>query len=167
MIIRKITGDMAQISQNIRSMEFTHAPTGECGLEMIGNSEVCADVEAMVEWYQRVMDLRILKRYENNEDVVVYLTDKDYDPQTRNTVFILQTACLDFEKSHMAEHGPYISAVVYQAKNVQRAFEDALWAGMKELQAPEVDPLTGALTAYLREPCGGNILMLREQFKPE
>ena len=65
----------------------------------------------------------------------------------------------------MAKHGPYISAIVYQAADVQRAFEDALWAGMKELQAPVIDPLTGVLTAYLREPCGDNVLMLREQFK--
>ncbi len=153
---------MEYTDENFRVQEFTHAPTGECGLEMIGNAEVCEDVEAMVEWYQRVMDLRILKRYENGDDVVVYLSDKDHDPQKRNTVFILQNARMDFEKTHMAEHGPYISAIVYQAIDVKRAYEDALWAGMKELQAPEVDPLTGALTAYLREPCGGNVLMLRE-----
>jgi 4-hydroxyphenylpyruvate dioxygenase-like putative hemolysin len=79
----------------------------------------------------------------------------------------LQNARQDFEKSHMAEHGPYISAIVYQARHVQRAFDDALWAGMKELRAPHVDPLTGVLTAYLLEPCGGNVLMLTEQFKPE
>ena len=121
----------------------------------------------MVQWYQRVMDLRILKRYENDDDVVVYLTDKDYDPVARSTVFILQNARQDFEKTHIAEHGPYISAIVYQAAHVQRAFEDALWAGMKELQAPAIDPLTGALTAYLHEPCGGNVLMLREQFKAD
>ena len=155
---------MEYTDEYFKVQEFTHAPTGECGLEMIGNTEVCKDVDAMVEWYQRVMDLRILKRYENGDDVVVYLTDKDHDPQTRNTVFILQNARMEFEKAHMAEHGPYISAIVYQARHVQRAYEDALWAGMKELQAPEVDPLTGALTAYLREPCGGNVLMLREQF---
>jgi catechol 2,3-dioxygenase-like lactoylglutathione lyase family enzyme len=157
---------MEYTDEYFKVQEFTHAPVGECGLEMIGNAEVCADVEAMVEWYQRIMDLRVLERYESDDDVVVYLTDKDYDPQTRNTVFILQNARLDFEKAHMAEHGPYINAIVYQARHVQRAFEDALWAGMKELQAPEIDPLTGALTAYLREPCGGNVLMLREQFKP-
>jgi catechol 2,3-dioxygenase-like lactoylglutathione lyase family enzyme len=157
---------MEYTDEYFKVQEFTHAPVGECGLEMIGNAEVCKDVEAMVEWYQKVMDLRILKRYENDEDVVVYLTDKDHDPQTRNTIFILQNARLDFEKAHMAEHGPYISAIVYQAQHVQRAFEDALWAGMKELQAPKIDPLTGALTAYVREPCGGNVLMLREQFKP-
>jgi catechol 2,3-dioxygenase-like lactoylglutathione lyase family enzyme len=158
---------MEYTDEYFKVQEFTHAPTGECGLEMIGNAEVCADVEAMVRWYQDVMDLRILRRYENGEDVVVYLTDKDHDPEKRNTVFILQNARQDFEKTHMAEHGPYISAIVYQARHVQRAFEDALWAGMKELRAPQIDPLTGALTAYLREPCGGNVLMLTEQFKPE
>ncbi len=158
---------MEDTDEYFRIQEFTHAPSGECGLEMIGNSEICEDVEAMVEWYQRVMDLRILKRYENGEDVVVYLTDKDYDPVARNSVFILQNARQDYEKAHMAEHGPYINAVVYQAAHVQRAHDDAIWAGMKELQAPAVDPLTGALTAYLREPCGGNVLMLRERFKAD
>ena len=157
---------MEYTDKYFKVQEFTHAPTGECGLEMIGNAEVCSDVEAMVDWYRQVMDLHILKRYENGEDVVVYLTDKDHDPETRNTVFILQSARQDFEKAHIAEHGPYISAIVYQAQDLQRAFEDALWAGMKELRAPHIDALTGATTAYLREPCGGNVLMLTEQFKP-
>ena len=45
--------------------------------------------------------------------------------------------------------------------------DDALWAGMEAIQAPEVDPLTGLLTAYLKEPCGGNALQLTENFAPE
>ena len=44
--------------------------------------------------------------------------------------------------------------------------DDALWAGMQELQAPVTDPVTGLLTAYLREPCGGNVIMLTEHYAP-
>ena len=66
----------------------------------------------------------------------------------------------------MALHGPYISAIIYQATDVQRAWDDALWAGMEELQAPQTDPLTGLLCAYLREPCGGNAIMLTEHYAP-
>ena len=45
-----------------------------------------------------------------------------------------------------------------------RAWEDAIWAGMKAVREPEVDDLTGAVTAYLAEPCGNNTIMLRERF---
>jgi len=157
---------MEYTDDTFKVQEFTHAPSGECGLEMIGNAEICNDLEAMLDWYQTVMDLRILADYGEGEQRVVYLSDKDYDPKSRNTVFILQNARHDWEVKHKAEHGPYISAIVYQAKDVERAWEDALWAGFKEIQAPQVDPVTGAVTAYLAEPCGGNTVMLREQFKP-
>ena len=157
---------MEYTDKNFRVQEFTHAPSGECGLEMIGNSEVCKDVDSMVDWYRRVMDLRVLKEYRNGEDAVVYLSDADYDPESRNTLFILSNARLAHEKAHFEDHGPYISAIVYQAKDVQRAYQDAVWAGMEPLSEPAVDPLTGALTAYLKEPCGGNAILLRERFAP-
>ncbi|NQD93848.1 glyoxalase [Pseudomonas sp. CrR25] len=157
---------MEYTDTTFRVQEFTHAPSGECGLEMIGNVEICDDVDAMVKWYTEVMDLRVLKTYENGSDNVVYLSDKDYDPVSRNTLFILGNARTDAERAGYAEHGAYISAIVYQAKNVQRAWEDALWAGMQEVQAPARDELTGAVTAYLREPAG-SLLMLRECFSPD
>lgn len=94
------------------------------------------------------------------------MSDKDYDPEGRRSLFVLQNARHDFEKSHMAEHGPYISAIIYQAKDVQRAWDDGVWAGMQELLSPAPDPLTGLLTAYLREPCGGNVIMLTERYAP-
>ncbi len=157
---------MEYTDETFRVQEFTHAPSGQCGLEMIGNSEICADVDAMVDWYQNVMDLSIAQEYTDGEDKVVVLVDKNYDPVSRRNLFILQNARQDFEKQHMEKHGPYISAVIYQAKNVQQAYDDAVWAGMTELQAPSVDPLTKLLTAYLREPCGGNVLMLTEHYAP-
>jgi catechol 2,3-dioxygenase-like lactoylglutathione lyase family enzyme len=157
---------MEYTDDNFRVQEFTHAPAGECALEMIGNVEICRDVNAMSRWYQDIMGLRILEEFQNEADHVVVMSDKDYDPVSRRSLFILQNARHDFEQAHMAEHGPYICAVIYQAADVQRAWEDALWAGMVALQAPTTDPLTGLLTAYLREPCGGNAIMLTEHYAP-
>jgi catechol 2,3-dioxygenase-like lactoylglutathione lyase family enzyme len=157
---------MEYTDDTFRVQEFTHAPSGECGLEIIGNMQVCADVEAMSAWYQRVMDLRVLEEFRDDTDHVVVLSDKDYEPVGRRTLFLLQNARFDFQREHLADHGPYIAAIIYQAEDLQRAWEDALWAGMQELQAPATDPLTGLATAYLREPCGGNVIMLTERYAP-
>lgn len=157
---------MEYTDDTFRVQEFTHAPSGECGLEIVGNAEVCKDLDAMVEWYERVMDLRVLECFEEGDHKVVVMSDRDYDPVERRTLFILQNARQDFEKSHLEAHGPYISSIIYQARDVQRAYEDALWAGMKEVQAPALDPLTGLNTAYLAEPCGGNVIMLTERYAP-
>lgn len=154
---------MEYTDDNFRVQEFTNAPSGQCGLQMIGNAEICDDLDAMVGWYQDIMDMRILKEYGNGADRVVYMTDGDYDAVERGSIFILQQARQDFERSHKAEHGPYISSIVYQASDLQRAWDDALWAGMEELAEPAVDSATGAKTGYLREPCGGNSIMLRER----
>ena len=157
---------MEYTDDTFRVQEFTHAPSGECGLEIIGNAEICRDVEAMSKWYQDILDLRVLEEFKDGDDHVIVMSDKDYDPVQRRSLFILQNARHDFEKKHMAEHGPYISAIIYQAKDVTRAYEDALWAGMLDLQKPERDPLTGLVTAYVREPCGGNAIMLTERYAP-
>jgi catechol 2,3-dioxygenase-like lactoylglutathione lyase family enzyme len=157
---------MEYTDETFRVQEFTHAPSGECGLEIIGNAEICQDVEAMSRWYQDILDLRVLEEFKDGENHVVVMSDKDYDPVERRSLFILQNPRHDFEKEHMAEHGPYISSIIYQAKDVTRAYEDALWAGMVDLQKPELDPLTGLVTAYVREPCGGNAIMLTERYAP-
>jgi len=157
---------MEYTDHNFRVQEFTHAPSGECGLEMIGNVEVCRDVPAMSRWYQDIMGLHVLQEFHSEADHIVVMSDQEYDPVSRRSLFILKTAQHDFEQTHMTEHGPYISAIIYQAENVQRAWDDALWAGMQELQAPVTDPVTGLLTAYLREPCGGNVIMLTEHYAP-
>jgi 4-hydroxyphenylpyruvate dioxygenase-like putative hemolysin len=154
---------MEYTHDRFRVQEFTNAPSGECGLQMIGNAEVCQDLDAMVAWYQDVMGMRVFKEFGSGDDRVVYMADEAYDPVERNAIFVLQQARQDFEKSHQQEHGPYISSIIYQAQDLQRAWDDALWAGMEALQKPAVDEATGATTAYLREPCGGNIIMLREQ----
>ena len=157
---------MEYTDETFRVQEFTNAPSGECGLEMIGNVEICQDIQAMCDWYRNVMDLRVLEEFGNDRDRVIVMGDRNYDPQKRRTLFILQNARHDFEREHMAQHGPYISAIIYQAKDVGRAWDDALWAGMQELRQPAIDPLTGLLTAYLREPCGGNVIMLTEHYAP-
>ena len=157
---------MEYTNDTFRVQEFTNAPSGECGLQMVGNSEVCADVEGMKAWYQDVMGMHVIDEFRSNGYHEVVMTDKDYDSIERRSLFVLHNARHDFEKDHLAEHGPYISSIIYQAKDVQRAWEDALWAGMKELSAPKKDPLTGLQTAFLREPCGGNVLALTEPYSP-
>jgi catechol 2,3-dioxygenase-like lactoylglutathione lyase family enzyme len=157
---------MEYTDATFRVQEFTNAPSGECGLQMVGNSEVCQDVEAMTSWYQDVMDMRVIDEFRSNGYHEVVMSDADYDRNERRSLFVLHNPRYDFEKAHMAEHGPYISSIIYQAKDIRRAWEDALWAGMGELQPPAKDPLTGLQTAYLREPCGGNVLTLTEPYAP-
>lgn len=157
---------MEYTDDTFRVQEFTHAPSGECGLEMVGNVEVCRDVNAMTRWYQDVMDLRVLETFADGENQVIVMSDNDYDPVERRSLFILQNARHDFEQEQMAEHGPYISSIIYQARDIDRAYEDAVWAGMEALRGIDTDPLTGLRTAYLREPCGGNVIMLTEHYAP-
>jgi len=157
---------MEYTDENFRVQEFTNAPSGECGLQMVGNSEVCADVDEMKDWYQNIMGMHVIDEFKSNGYREVVMTDKDYDNVERRSLFVLHNARHDFEKEHLSEHGPYISSIIYQAKDVKRAWEDALWAGMQELSAPKQDPLTGLQTAYLREPCGGNVLALTEPYAP-
>jgi catechol 2,3-dioxygenase-like lactoylglutathione lyase family enzyme len=157
---------MEYTDDTFRVQEFTNAPSGECGLQMVGNAEVCADVTGMKAWYEDIMGMRVIDEFKSNGYHEVVMTDKDYDNVERRSLFVLHNARHNFEKEHQAKHGPYISSIIYQAKDVKRAWEDALWAGMQELQAPETDSLTGLQTAYLREPCGGNVLALTERYAP-
>jgi catechol 2,3-dioxygenase-like lactoylglutathione lyase family enzyme len=157
---------MEYTNDTMRVQEFTNAPSGECGLQMVGNSELCKDVDVMKAWYQEVMGMRVLEEFRNNGHHEVVLTDVAYDKHERPSLFVLHNARHDFEKAHLKKHGPYISSIIYQAKDVARAWDDALWAGMQELQAPETDSLTGLRTAFLREPCGGNVLTLTERYAP-
>ncbi len=57
---------MEYTDDTFRVQEFTNAPSGECGLQMVGNSELCADVDAMKEWYQEVMGMRVLEEFRAN-----------------------------------------------------------------------------------------------------
>ena len=157
---------MEYTNDTFRVQEFTNAPSGECGLQMVGNTEICKDVNVMKDWYINVMGMRVLEEFKSGGDHTVVMSDSDYDAGSRRTLFVLENARHEHEKKHLEQHGPYISAIMYQAKDVGRAFEDALWAGMKELQTPEKDPMTGLLTARLAEPCGDNVITLTEQYAP-
>ena len=143
---------MEYTDDTFRVQEFTHAPSGECGLELVGNAELCRNIDAMTEWYTNILDLQMLEAFESGDDKTVVLTDRDYDPQGRRTLFFLHTARHEFEQKLLAEHGPQISALVYQAKDIERAWEDALWAGMKSLMPLHVCSLTGIRWDTCRNP---------------
>src|SRR6056300_1297721 len=83
---------MEYTDHNFRVQEFTHAPSGECGLEMIGNVEVCRDVTAMSRWYQDIMGLHVLQELHSESDHIVVMSDKEYDPVSRRSLFILKNA---------------------------------------------------------------------------
>ena len=157
---------MEYTDDTFRVQEFTHAPSGECGLEMVGNAELCNDLDAMAEWYRNVLDMQVLERFDHEGNSLVVMTDRDYDPIGRRTLFFLHNARHDFEKAKLEAHGPHISAILYQAKDIERAWEDALWAGMEPLKALDTDPMTGLRTGHLAEPCGGNAIILTEHYAP-
>ncbi len=148
-----------------RVQEFTNQPAGECGLRMIGCTEVVDDLRGMTEWYGTALGLREIYSATSNGSGLVYLSDDHFHPDERNTCVVLTTARSDGERSRLSQVGPHISAILYQALDVQKAYDDALWAGMEGIAAPAVDELTGVATARLREP-SGNEIVLREPFRP-
>ena len=91
----------------------------------------------------------------------VELVDKYYDAGERNTVMILSDASTDEEKASLAKTGPYISAILYEALDLDRAVEDAEWAGMEVVSGIDSDEHSGVRMARLREP-SGNLIHLRE-----
>ena len=146
---------------NFRVQEFTNQPAGECGLRMIGFIEIVRDLQAMTDWYQRALDLRVLNSNGNGAGGSVELVDKYYDAGERNTVMILSDASTDEEKASLARTGPYISAILYEALDLDRAVEDAEWAGMEVVSEISADEHSGGRMARLREP-SGNLIHLRE-----
>jgi catechol 2,3-dioxygenase-like lactoylglutathione lyase family enzyme len=152
---------MEYTHDTFRVQEFTNQPAGECGLRMIGFLEIVNDLQAMSDWYQKALDLRILDSFQNGSLGSVHLADKFYDKKERNTLMILSNARSEEEKAALANTGPYISAILYEAKDLDRAVEDGEWAGMEIVAAPAKDELTGRRTARLREP-SGNLIELHE-----
>jgi predicted enzyme related to lactoylglutathione lyase len=143
-----------------RVQEFTNQPAGECGLRMIGFLEVVNDLQAMSDWYQKALDLRVLRSGGNGAGGFVELSDKYHDANERNTVMVLSNAMSEEQKAILSDKGPYISAIIYEAADIEGAFEDATWAGMEAVSPPAEDELTGISTAWLREP-SGNLIQLR------
>jgi catechol 2,3-dioxygenase-like lactoylglutathione lyase family enzyme len=152
---------MEYTHDTFRVQEFTNQPAGECGLRMAGFVEIVNDLEAMSDWYQQALDLRELGRYGNGAGGCVHLVDKFYDERERNTLMVLSNARTEEERTELADKGPFISAILYEAQDINRAFEDARWAGMEEVSAPTEDDWTGLRTARLREP-SGNLIHLQE-----
>lgn len=146
--------------------ELMHAPSGECGLEMVGHAAICRDVPAMVDWYTRVMGMTVAAEYKQDELHSVVLIDERYQPETRRSMLILQNPQTPDQRSRFETHGPYISDILYQAYDLQRAWDDAIWAGFKPLYELSIDPVTNLKTAYLLEPCGGNVVRLTEHYAP-
>ena len=146
---------------NFRVQEFTSQHSGECGLRMIGFIEIVRDLQAMTEWYQRALDLRVLQSHGNGASGSVELVDKYYDSDERNTVMILSDAQTDEEKETLARTGPYISSILYEAKDLDRAVEDAEWAGMEIVSPANDNELSGA--RYGEAPgASGNLIHIRE-----
>jgi catechol 2,3-dioxygenase-like lactoylglutathione lyase family enzyme len=156
---------MEYTDKNFRVQQFTNAPSGECGLQMIGCSEVVSNLDKMVAWYETALDMHIIESYEKDGNHSVYLGDRFYDPETHNSILVLKNAATDYEKHCLEKHGPHISSLIYQAENIERAHEDALWAGLEEISPIANDPITGARIAQFREPVGNGIT-LREKFAP-
>jgi len=143
-----------------RVQEFTNAPSGPCGLQMLGFIEVVEDLERMVDWYCQAMGHQVLKQVGDGDHGLAVLGDQGWDPAERNSLMILTTPYHDADRQGYETHGPYISSILYQALHVQAAYDDALWAGMEAIEPPTTDPLTGTLTARLREPSGNQIMLV-------
>lgn len=154
---------MEYTHSTFRVQEFTNQPAGECGLRMIGFVEMVNDLTAMTRWYEDALDLHQVFSAKEGTGGVVYLSDQRFDAESRNTVMALATPRTDAERATLEQRGPYISAILYQAKDIQKAYEDALWAGMEKISAPGPDELTGVITARIQEP-NGNEIVLREAF---
>jgi 4-hydroxyphenylpyruvate dioxygenase-like putative hemolysin len=150
---------------SFRVQEFTDRPAGPCGLKMIGFMSIVSDVDAMTHWYGEALGHQTLYEARNGSAALACLSDGHFDAKDRNTLMVLATPRSSEERATLDRTGPYISAIVYQALDVEQAFEDAVAAGLTALEQPSEDPLMRALTARLREPSGNEIL-LREPFSP-
>ena len=113
-----------------------------------------------MQWYVDVLGQRIIHDARSDNDGIVYLADHTYDG--RQCVNVLATPANDAEHALMDRHGPVISSVLYQAGDVDAAWQDAVAAGFGEIAAPAFDDRIGCKTGYLREP-SGNIVQVRER----
>jgi predicted enzyme related to lactoylglutathione lyase len=152
---------MQYTHESFRVQEFTNRPAGECGLRMVGFVEIVKDLQAMNTWYQKALDLRELTRFQNGALGCVHLVDKFYDAADRNTMMVLSNASTDEEKAQVKATGPFISAILYEAYDLDKAVADAQWAGMELISAPAEDDWSGVRMARLREP-SGNQIQLRQ-----
>lgn len=134
-------------------------------LRMFGPTILVKDLEAQEKFYHDVMGFKTaFKNVEDNKGII-YLIDERYDEASNNIALQLKTPSIDAEKDLFEKYGPYISTISYLSGDVEFAYERAIRAEFEPISAPAVDPLTGALTAWIREP-NGNIIEVREDWKP-
>jgi catechol 2,3-dioxygenase-like lactoylglutathione lyase family enzyme len=134
-------------------------PVGARQLQTLGVVQLCEDLDRMVDWYVSVLGQRVVLDSRSDGDGLVYLADPTFSQ--RHCVSVLASPRHDAERELVARHGPCISTALYQAADVQGAFDDAVAAGFTSLELPAVDDRTGALTALLREP-SGNLVQIRQ-----
>ncbi|MCY3619092.1 MAG: VOC family protein, partial [Acidimicrobiaceae bacterium] len=135
-------------------------PVGLPGLQTLGVVQLCRDLDSQVEWYTDVLGQRIILDARSANDGLVYLADHTYEG--RQCVNVLATPSTEAEHALMERHGPVISTILYQAGDVDAAWQDAVAAGFGEVAAPAHDDRIGARTGYLREP-SGNLVQVRER----
>lgn len=135
-------------------------PVGHPGLQTLGVVQLCNDLDGQVEWYRDVLGQQIIHDARSDGDGLVYMADRTY--AGRQCVNVMATPSTDAEQALMDRHGPAISSVLYQAGDVDAAWNDAVAAGFEPLDAPAHDDRIGARTGYLREP-SGNIVQVRER----
>ncbi len=150
---------MEYTHHTFRVQEFSNQRAGECGLRMVGFVGLVKDLRAMSRWYQQALDLRVLEEFGDDSEGEVHLTDQQYDADERNTIMILRKPRAGREQERQSQVGPFISAIVYEADDLEKAFGDAVWAGMEKIDLPAMDPVTGVMSATLREPSGNEILL--------
>ncbi len=151
--------EIMEYVNDFKTPDVEFRPVGHVGLQTLGAVQLCRDLDSQVEWYQDVLGLRTVLDARSDNDGLVYLADPAYP--ARRCVNVLATPGTDAEQAMMAEHGPVISSILYEAADVDQAWADAVAAGFGAISAPAPDDRIGVRTGYLREP-SGNIVQVRE-----
>jgi 4-hydroxyphenylpyruvate dioxygenase-like putative hemolysin len=144
--------------EDFKTPDMEFRPVGARGLQTLGAVQQCRDLNAMVDWYTDVLGQRILLDRRSDNTGLVYLIDSTFE--SRECVNVLATPNHDAEHELVDQHGPCISTALYQATDVQGAFDDALACGFEPVSAPRFDEFSGALACIIREP-SGNLVQVR------
>jgi len=152
--------EVMEYVNDFKTPDVEFRPVGQAGLQALGVVQLCQDLDGQVDWYQQVLGQRIVHDARSNNDGLVYLADYSYED--RQCVNVLATPSHPAEHELLAQHGPCISSVLYQATDVDMAYADAVSAGFEGLDAPALDDRLGVRTGYLREP-SGNLIQVRER----
>jgi catechol 2,3-dioxygenase-like lactoylglutathione lyase family enzyme len=134
-------------------------------LRMFGPVILCRDLGAQEKFYQDVMGFKSAFRNVTDNQGVIYMIDTRYNVDDNNIAIQLKTPTIAPEKALFEKYGPYISTIAYLSGDVEFAYQRALRAEFESISAPAVDELSGAETAWLREP-NGNLIEIREEWKP-